>query len=522
MTSKVKRIRLAILFFSIGIFLLYLFPNSHGAADTHILSLTSQDESFQYPFLLHMLTMGETPFETLKNIVSYHHYIYGYPFYLASWLVSLPLLIIYGSSLGSHAGPHLLVLRQLISVLPMITSIFILVHLQTGFRSWRRSLGLFIFLSLIPGVVRQSINWWHPDALAILFAVLTIHFLMRDRFRFGRDLNLAALFCGLSTGTKLIGVFFVFVIAGYLIAGYWRKILSLQSMFSRGFLFIAIFLATAILSNPLLLITSSRQDIIQTHIDHNLAFREGWQATAEYQTGPLSWLPVLGRWYGGLFCFILAFAINTYWIVTGRNRLLNTIIIGWTIPFFIYLFFIISVRPDHYWLPIILPLYSSILTSTETQLDHSHPDTGIIGEKKITQIFSFLLSVFLIIQTGFFLKTDSRLITDAITQDAVLTACDSNPSNGTDGTPFRLENGRWYLIRSFDILSDPRRYEFKIVEGNNLNQVQAFPQAGQLAFACVDEQRAELRAIREARDTKLTNPSALVIGPDANEVPRNP
>lgn len=179
-------------------------------------------------------------------------------------------------------------------------------------------------------------------------------------------------------------------------------------------------------------------------------------------------------------------------------------------------------RPDHYWLPIILPLYSSILTSTETQPDQRHPATRIFGEKKITQIFNFLLAVFLILQSGLFLKTDSRLFTDAITQDAILTACDSNPSNETDNTPFRLEKGRWYLIRSFDNISDPRRFEFKIVEGDNQTQVQAFPQAGQLAFACVDEQRAELRAIREARDTKLTNPSAVVIGLDGNEVPRNP
>ncbi len=522
MTTNEKRSRLAVLVFSIAVFLIYLFPNSHGAVNTHILSITSQDESFQYPFLIHMLLPGETLFDTFKNIVSYHHYIYGYPFYLASWLVSLPLLFLFGNDLASHTGLHLLVLRQMISVLPMIISMVILVYQHTGFRSWKRSLGLLVFLSLIPGIVRQSINWWHPDALAILFAVLTIRFLVKDRFHYGRDFYLAALFCGLSTGTKLIGVFFFLVIAGYLITGYIKKVLSIQRMLVRSCLFIIIFFSSVLLSNPLLLVQQTRQDIIQTHLDHNQAFREGWQTSAEYETGPLSWLPVLGKWYGGPVCMLIGLAACLYGTTTKRNPFLNWVILGWVVPLTIYLFFLISVRPDHYWLPVVLPLYSSIMTFLEPKPIPMVVDNKNQTRSQLSKILGLLFVVFLVIQAGSFLGFDLRLFNDALAQEAILTACDSNPSNGMDNHPFLLETGRWYLLQSFDTRSHPQRYKFQIVQGDNLTKVRALPEAGQLAFACVDRQRAELRAKREARDIKLANPSAIVIGLDGMELPVNP
>ena len=87
-----KKNKTFLIIFLIGfiVFLLYLIPNSKGIRDEHMLSLLSQDESIQYSYLTHMLTPGNTFFETLKNFVSYQHYFYGYPFYLYSALVVLP------------------------------------------------------------------------------------------------------------------------------------------------------------------------------------------------------------------------------------------------------------------------------------------------------------------------------------------------------------------------------------------------------------------------------------------------
>ncbi len=177
MKQKQTRVLIILALFSIAYFIVFIFPNATGAANAHMLSLTSQDESFQYPFLMRMLTPGESFKETLTHIISYHHYIYGYPFYIASALASLPLKLIYGNQLDSQVQLHLTVLRQLVSVLPMILSILILVYLQTRFQSLWRSVLLFSLLATLPGIVRQNISWWHPDALAILTAMLVFFFL---------------------------------------------------------------------------------------------------------------------------------------------------------------------------------------------------------------------------------------------------------------------------------------------------------------------------------------------------------
>ena len=47
--------------------------------------------------------------------------------------------------------------------------------------------------------------------------------------------------------------------------------------------------------------------------------------------------------------------------IWGPNRLLNRLILLWILPFSIYLFYFVAVKPDHYWLPVMLPLYSAAL-----------------------------------------------------------------------------------------------------------------------------------------------------------------
>ena len=93
-------------------FILFAIPNAQGAEDEYMLSVLSQDESFQYPFLVGVLTPGDTLLESIKNFVSYHHYIYGYPFYIISSLAVLPSRLIYGADFGSHVQLNLFLLRQ--------------------------------------------------------------------------------------------------------------------------------------------------------------------------------------------------------------------------------------------------------------------------------------------------------------------------------------------------------------------------------------------------------------------------
>ena len=240
------------------IFFAYIPLNNKGAADDHQLSRNSVDESFQYPFLIHMITPGQTASETRWRLISYGHYIYGYPFYVASALAAAPIQMMYGAETESQVQLIVLVERQMVSVLPMLLAIGIFTYLATRFRSPVTSAAVFLFLCTIPGIVRQNIWWWHPDALTILCVALTFFFLDRDSSRFGRNFYLAAVFCGLAIGIKSIGVFFAPVIAYLLITGLIQKKITFKKALLVGFGFIGVMIASVFISNPLLFIPGSQ------------------------------------------------------------------------------------------------------------------------------------------------------------------------------------------------------------------------------------------------------------------------
>lgn len=350
----------AVVLLGIFLFCAYIPLNNKGASDTHELSRNSVDESFQYPFLIHMITPGNTASETRWRIISYGHYIYGYPFYIASALTALPVQLTYGEATADQVQLIVLLERQFVSVLPMLLAIGIFTYLATRFRSLIGSVFVFLFLSTIPGIVRQNIWWWHPDALTILCVALTFLFLDRDQYRFGRNFFLAAFFCGLAVGIKTIGVFFAPVIAYLLISGLLQKKISWQKTILIGTGFIAVMIATIFISNPLLFIESARERIIRVHVDHNYFFTHGWADNDPYGVGWESWLPVLNGWYAPTA--FLFFALATHWLnaFKGKSKEISRLFLAWILPFSLYIIYIIAVKPDHYWMPVMLPLFAGI------------------------------------------------------------------------------------------------------------------------------------------------------------------
>jgi hypothetical protein len=106
-------------------------------------------------------------------MIIYGDHIYGYPFYFFSFLVLLTYRLVMGEQFFSQMQTNLLILRQFISILPIILSAGFLTYLQTRFRSVWKTFFLFVFLLSMPAIIPQNIQWWHPDALTILFVVLT-------------------------------------------------------------------------------------------------------------------------------------------------------------------------------------------------------------------------------------------------------------------------------------------------------------------------------------------------------------
>lgn len=244
---------IVLILMSCAYFLLFIVPNLTGAKDANMLVAFKFDEWMQFRYLREMTTLGASPYETLKNMVFYKHYFYGYPHYLISVVSILPLKFIFKSVYSiNDTTAYMFVLRQL-SPFFMLIAVNLLIYLWTGFKSLKRSIFLFIFLNSVPAIFNNNMLW-HPDSLVTLFVVLTIFSLSKDELSFGKWFYLAAVFCGLATGTKLIGLYFFLTVAVYLVLGLVNGKITLRNLLKHGSLFFFVMVLTVVITNPLLLL----------------------------------------------------------------------------------------------------------------------------------------------------------------------------------------------------------------------------------------------------------------------------
>ena len=363
MSRQQKKVLLILTGIGLLFFSAFFFPNATGAKDEYMLYRLSADESVTYPVVIRMLTPDPQGVETAWfRWIIYGDYHYGYPFYLISALVLLPVRIIMGASFVDYTQLNLLLLRQFVSVLPMVVAAGMMVYLQTRFRSTLIAVLLFVFMLAVPGFVRNHLSWWHPDAFSVLFVVLVIFFLDRDRLRFGRNFYLAALACGLASAIKLSGIFFFLTIPAYLLAGFILEKINLRNTITNGFLFVLVMGLTIILSNPFLFYSGARQRMLEIQAQKSYEISHGYvhEQSVEYNKGPRYWEPTLSRWYG-VPVFLFFMAASLLWgSKHGPEQFVNRVLFTWFLPFTIYLLFFVSVKPDHYWLPVMLPLFSCV------------------------------------------------------------------------------------------------------------------------------------------------------------------
>jgi len=80
-----------------------------------------------------------------------------------------------------------------------------------------------------------------------------------------------------------------------------------------------------------------------------------------YPKGPASWVDIILEFYGQWYFVLLAWLGAVIGVIKGKNKLLNALILGWGIPFTLYILYVIAIKPFHFFLPIALPVYSTIL-----------------------------------------------------------------------------------------------------------------------------------------------------------------
>ncbi len=405
MTKPQKRVFWLVIGLCLLYFLIFIIPNSLGAQTEKMLSNTSIDEPVTYPFVVQMLTPAKDFKDLFKRWVFYADYHYGYVFYFWSAVVLLPIRLIYGGHFTDFTRLNVLLLRQLVSVLPMLAAIVLLVYMQTKFKSAWKAVGLLLILLSLRGIIFNNLQWWHPDALSVLSVVLTLFFLQRDALRFGRNFYLAAAACGISVGIKLAGPFFFLTIAAYLLAGLILKRLKFPKMVLLGAAFILIGGFALVASNPFLLFAGARNDLMTIQGFKQTQLAQGYthDDPAGYTKGPAYWEWTLRTMFASapfLGLVLFSVLIGCFW---GPNKLLNRLILSWIVPYSIYLFYFVAPKPFHYWLPILLPMFSSLLALPEALNDPAFP-----WFKTRPRVRLALSAVVVVLLVGFFVSNFVR------------------------------------------------------------------------------------------------------------------
>jgi hypothetical protein len=382
----------AIALISCVYFVVLWYPNSAASQDFGMVEIFEPDEAYPMPYLLDMIKPQDSLGQTIRNFVDYEYYFYGFPYFVYSAATILPVKLLGG--IDQHIPTTMVLLRQMVSLLPLLVSIILLVYMQTGFKQhWGKTIFLFIFMLLVPAVTMNNF-WWHPDGLVIFFIVLTIFFLLKDNFDFGKFFKLAALACAFATGTKTIGLFFFLTIPSYLIWGWWVKRINLKQMLLAGLTFVVILAAGIVISNPQLLFETPRNGIIFTLKAQSSFISSGFEVL--YARGLSAAAPGLKRYFGGFIFLGLAFLAPIFGMIKNRNRLLHFLILTWSLPLSIYVIFSIIFK-FQYFLPAAIPLLSSIVVYFPN-LDQIKQQITEGNSKKIAGILlsgaAFLVIVF--------------------------------------------------------------------------------------------------------------------------------
>ena len=322
------------------------------------------DEHIQYPIAVYTLTPGETFSSTVYHLTANEDDVYGHPYVALEALILLPSRLIYGVNFGEKVQLNLMLLRQFINVLPLALAMFLLVYLITRFRSLWTSTALYLFLLTIPGTVKFGIRFLHPDALILLLIVLTIFFLQRDRYRFGKNFYLAAAACSLAAVIKLWGFFFFLPVAVYLLSGLFRKDLGLARMLRVGLAFILIMFVTALLSDPGLLIPSVLKELIAgvrgQIANRSVGYSEPGLSDVYRKDFP-TWMKYFEIYYIQEYYFFFCFACLALAAFFSDRKLTALILLCWCFTLTVFFSNFLAAKSYWYLMELLVPLYGAPL-----------------------------------------------------------------------------------------------------------------------------------------------------------------
>ena len=399
-------------FVGIIYFILFIFPNASTMGSDNPIVYLHTDEFVTYPIVERMLDFGTNLSTTWGRLIIYGDYHYGYPFYFLSMLTLLPLRLIQGAGFYDHTEINILILRQVISVLPMILTAGVLTYVITHFRKLWASLFVFLFILTIPAVVRNNMHWWHPDALMVLAIALTFLFLDMDEYRLEKYFLFAAAACGMASAIKLMGFFFFLTIPVYLLLAWRRRGVEFKKIVLSGVLFVGVMLLVIVLSNPFLFYEGPREDMLAIQSQKADALSEGYthEESLYYSLGPEYWRWTLTVSYGDPDFSLMLLLLLGLAVAVIPDRDIYWLMLAWVMPIGIYLMWFVAPKPGHYLLPLLVPLYASVIGGFEIL-------TPILASEKRWMRWagyagSALFVLILLVQCYFQISTDIHQYTD--------------------------------------------------------------------------------------------------------------
>jgi hypothetical protein len=367
-------------------FILFYFPNAVASSSIRLIEIFAIDEAIPLRYLFNMVEPTTSIKQFLLNFGLYEYYFYGYPYFAFSGLLMLPLILI-GEI--ENLSIVMVILRQVISVLPMIFGVGLLVYLQTNFRSKWQSSVLFVFLLSIPGVVKNNL-WWHPDSLSFLFATITFYFLWKDDFTYKKNFLWAAFFCGITVGIKLLGVFFILVIFIYIVLGFVRKKLRLMEALILAGKFLASMAIGLFFSNPTLIFSGIRDQYMQTLSKQSEKISLGFEII--YVSDFQAFVRLIEEYFSNFIFFLLSFVWLIIGVVIGPKKDFQKLNITFILTYGVYIFFFTAPKYT-YLLPLAILLFSG-LSVFLFYLEKYFVEGGKIKFNKILNFKGFFLVLF--------------------------------------------------------------------------------------------------------------------------------
>ena len=376
-------------------------PANHGGR-------VHPDEDVIYPDVVNMLIPGNTFTETLRDSFIISSWWYGYPYFPVSALTLVIPRIIYGNDFASHIELNLLLMRQFISVLPMVASIILLIYLVNRFNHLWASIGMFVVLCFIPGVVNYNTRFWHPDSIIVLLVLLTFWLLKRDRLRFGRYFYLAAFTVGLNAVIKVWGLFFFLAIGGYLLAGWFIKKLDFWKMARAGLFFILVMVGSILITSPSIMIPWNLKTYISELQEYYPVMRHGYNEPdpeGVYRLGLPAWMVFFRMYFMQDFFFYFSVFALVAGSLLGTQKTLDRLMLAWCSVTGVFLVAWIAVKSFQYLLPLMIPLYAAVfLFPNIAGAEHYPRPLQFLANPKAKQVLWGIVIVLTAIQFYYNLK----------------------------------------------------------------------------------------------------------------------